>query len=74
MEIYFSIIQRKVLSPDDFEDLDDVERRLLDFEDRYNATAVPFKWRYTTVDLHRHLERLDHHDRTRQPAWPPTNL
>ncbi|MDV7087938.1 IS630 family transposase [Rhodococcus opacus] len=68
VEIYFSIIQRKVLSPNDFEDLDDVERRLLDFEDRYNATAVPFKWRYTTADLHRHLERLDHHDRTRQAA------
>ncbi|MDH6293318.1 hypothetical protein [Rhodococcus opacus] len=51
--MYFSIIQRKVLSPNDFEDLDAVERRLLDFEDRYNTTAVPFKWRYTTTDLHR---------------------
>ncbi|MFC9359873.1 hypothetical protein ACFTZB_25310 [Rhodococcus sp. NPDC057014] len=68
VEIYFSIIQRKVLSPNDFEDLDAVERRLLDFEDRYNATAVPFTWRYTTADLHRRLERLDHHDRTRQTA------
>ncbi|WP_257226574.1 IS630 family transposase [Rhodococcus opacus] len=68
VEIYFSIIQRKVLLPNDFEDLDAVERRLLAFEDRYNATAVPFKWRYTTADLHRLLERLDHHDRTRQAA------
>ncbi|OUS92891.1 IS630 family transposase [Rhodococcus sp. NCIMB 12038] len=68
VEIFFSIIQRKVLSPNNFEDLDAVERRLLAFEDRYNATAVPFKWRYTTTDLHRHLERLDHHDRTLQAA------
>lgn len=53
------------MSPNDFEDLDVVERRLLDFGDRYNATAVPFKWRYTTTDLHRHL---DHYDRTRPAA------
>ncbi|WP_236580892.1 transposase [Rhodococcus sp. T7] len=68
VEIYFSIIQRKVLSPNDFEEVDAVERRLREFEDRYNATAVPFKWRYTTADLHRHLERLDHHDRNREAA------
>ncbi len=34
VEIYFSIIQRKVLSPNDFKDLDAVERRLLAFEER----------------------------------------
>ncbi|MFD9670264.1 IS630 family transposase [Rhodococcus sp. NPDC059968] len=68
VEIFFSIVQRKVVSPNDFEDLDAVEQRLLSFEERYNATAVPFKWRYTTTDLHRHLERLDHHDRTLQAA------
>lgn len=68
VEIYFSIIQRKVLSPNDFEDLDAVELRLLAFEDRYNATAAPFKWRYTATDLRRHLERLDHHDRVLQAA------
>ena len=68
VEIFFSIVQRKVLSPNDFEELDAVERRLLAFEERYNATSVPFKWRYTTTDLHRHLERLDLHDRTLQAA------
>ena len=68
VEIYFSIIQRKVLSPNDFEDLDAVERRLLAFEERYNVTAAPFKWRYTTADLRQHLERLDHHDRNLQAA------
>ena len=48
VEIYFSIIQRKVLSP--------------------NATAIPFKWKYTTTDLQRHLERLDQHERALQTA------
>src|SRR5690625_1012707 len=68
VEIYFSIIQRKVLSPNDFSDLTAVEQRLLAFEDRYNATAIPFKWKYTTADLNRHLERLDQHERTTHAA------
>ena len=68
VEIYFSIIQRKVLSPNDFADLTAVERRLLEFEDRYNATAIPFKWKYTTADLDRHLQRLDQHERAIQVA------
>ncbi|MFD6063821.1 hypothetical protein [Rhodococcus wratislaviensis] len=57
-----------MLSPNDFEDLAAVERRLLAFEERYDATAAPFKWRHTTTNLHPHLERLDHHDRTLQAA------
>jgi hypothetical protein len=42
IEIYFSIVQRKVLSPNDFPDLRAVEQRLLAFETLYNDTAVPF--------------------------------
>jgi transposase len=68
VEIYFSIVQRKVLSPNDFTDLTAVEKRLLAFEDRYNATAIPFKWKYTTNDLNRHLERLDQHEHTANAA------
>ena len=68
VEIYFSIIQRKVLSPNDFADLIAVEQRLLAFEDRYNATAIPFKWKYTTTDLNRHLERIDQHERISHAA------
>ena len=51
VEIFFSIVQRKVVSPNDFTDLDQVEDRLAAFEDRYNATARPFKWKFTTSDL-----------------------
>ncbi len=58
IEIYFSIIQRKVLTPNDFPDLAAVEARLLAFEMRYNDTAVPFKWRFTRADLHDRLAQL----------------
>ena len=66
IEIFFSIIQRKVLSPNDFIDTDVITRRLADFETRYNQTAKPFKWKFTTTDLNDFLQRLDHH--TDQPA------
>jgi hypothetical protein len=58
VEIYFSVVQRKVLTPNDFKDLADVEARLQAFERRYEATATPFKWKYTRSDLAKLLERL----------------
>jgi hypothetical protein len=61
IEIYFSVIQRKVLTPNDFTDLAEVERRLLGFQHRYQQTAVPFDWRFTRADLDRLLRRLDEH-------------
>jgi hypothetical protein len=61
IEIFFSIVQRKVVSPNDFTDLDEVRDRLRAFEDRYNATAQPFQWRFTTSDLDDLLARLDRH-------------
>ena len=73
IEIYFSIIQRKVLSPNDFTDLNLVVERLSAFATRYNQTARPFKWKFTTTDLDDLLTRLDaykpeqHHD-TAQPC------
>ena len=65
VEIYFSIVQRKVLSPNDFTDLDAITDQLSAFETRYNQTARPFKWKFTTTDLDDLLTRLD-----RQPAQP----
>jgi hypothetical protein len=60
--IYFSIVQRKVLTPNNFLDLAEVEQRLLGFQRRYEQTAVPFDWRFTRVDLDRLLRRLDETD------------
>lgn len=59
VEIYFSVVQRKVVSPNDFPDLAQVGDRLRAFEDRYNATAQPFQWKFTTSDLDDLLTRLD---------------
>ena len=61
-EIYFSIVQRKVLSPNDFTDLADVEQRLAAFEQRYNQRARPFKWKFTHADLADLLARIEHHE------------
>jgi len=68
VEIYFSVIQRNVLSPNDFRDLLEVERRLLAFQRRYEQTAVPFDWRYTRTDLDRLLQRLAEHESPTQAA------
>jgi len=64
IEVFFSIVQRKVVTPNDFTDLDQVRDRLRGFEDRYNATAQPFQWRFTTSDLDDLLARLDRHTLT----------
>ncbi len=72
IEIYFSIVQRKALAPNDFTKLDEVIDRLNHFEARYNQTAAPFKWKFTTTDLDDLLNRLDNHTPESQhdPAQP----
>lgn len=64
VEIYFSIVQRKVLTPDHFPGLGALASRLYDFEDHYNEKAEPFDWKFTKTDLYRFLKRL---------GPPPTN-
>lgn len=59
IEIYFSIIQRKVLTPNDFSDLASVERRLLDFQVYYQQIARPFKWKFTKKDLREILDKIE---------------
>lgn len=63
VEVYFSVIQRKLLTPDDFEGLDELAAQILAFEKHYNATARPFDWRFTRTDLSQLLARIRHHDR-----------
>ena len=53
IEIYFSIIQRKALTPNDFSCLAQVEDRLLRFQEYYESMATPFDWRFTRDDLAR---------------------
>ena len=61
IEIVFSVIQRKVIKPAEFADPAALQTRLERFEDRYNDTARPFDWRFTSSDLTAMLERVDAH-------------
>ena len=58
VEIYFSIVQRKALQPNDFASLEDLEQRLLGFQRRYEEVAQPFRWRFTRSDLQTLLRKL----------------
>lgn len=58
IEIYFSILQRKVLTPNDFPSLEELAERLLAFEQHYEIIAKPFEWRFTRQDLTRLLQKL----------------
>jgi DDE superfamily endonuclease len=72
IEIYFSILQRKVLTPNDLTDLDALAERVLTFQARYNATATPFNWKFTRADLDRLLDRIAVHETA--PAASPSMI
>ena len=57
IEIYFSILQRKALTPADFSSQDAVADRILGFQQHYQSVARPFEWRFTRQDLTRLLSR-----------------
>ena len=61
VEIYFSIIQRKVLTPNDFATLDAVRVRLALYAELSNRTPRPFKWKFTRQDLLNWLKRAKPH-------------
>ena len=63
VEIYFSILQQKVLTPNDFPSLATVAERLAQFERHYEKVAQPFEWRFTRRNLNDWLEKLPNHDR-----------
>jgi len=58
IEIYFSIIQRKVLNPNSFYSLEEVENRLIQFQKCYEEIAKPFEWKFTRNDLSNLLEKF----------------
>jgi hypothetical protein len=58
VEIYFSVIQRKVLTPNDFSGLAEVANRLLAFQTYYEQIAKPFEWKYTRADLHELMQKI----------------
>lgn len=58
VEIYFSILQRKVLTPNDCATLAEIEARLTAFAAAYTGRASPFDWRFTRQDLARRLRDI----------------
>lgn len=58
IEIYFSIVPRKVLTPNDFTSLAEVEERWLGFQARYEQIATPFQEKFKRQDLERLMSKL----------------
>jgi len=61
IEIYFAIVQKKALTPNDFPHLQAVEKRLLDFQIRYQEVARPFSWKFTRKDLKERIKLVSDH-------------
>lgn len=61
VEIYFSIVQRKVLTPNDFASLEEVQERLRLYEELSNQEPCPFEWKFDRVKLAEYLQRLEAH-------------
>jgi len=59
IEIYFSIVQRKVLTPNDFDSLAQLQARLLAFQTHYERSAAPFQWTFTRKDLQALLAKIE---------------
>jgi len=58
IEIYFSIVQRKALTPNDFQSLTELEQRLMNFQTYYEQIAKPFEWKFTRRDLNALLNKI----------------
>lgn len=61
IEIYFSIVQRKALTPNDNCTLQDLARRIILFQQRFEEIAKPFEWKFTRHDLTQLMGKLLQH-------------
>ena len=68
IEIYFSIVQRKALTPNDFGSLPELARHLMDFGQHYRNIARPFQWTFTRQNLDRVLDKIADREPQRQLA------
>jgi hypothetical protein len=58
VEVYFSVIQRKVLTPNDFALLDELQDRLHRLHEHYEQVARPFEWKFSRARLEALLLKL----------------
>jgi hypothetical protein len=68
IEIYFSIVQGKVLTPKDFQNRNELADDLLCFQTYYEEVAKPFQWKFTRRDLDRVLAKLEDSSKNRVAA------
>jgi hypothetical protein len=59
IDIYFSIIQRKVLTPNDFADLEAIRLRLALYEELSNQNPTPFQWKFNRAKLTAWLAKIE---------------
>jgi hypothetical protein len=70
VEIYFSLLQRKVLTPNDSTDLQELELRIKLYEELTNAHPKPFDWKFTRYDLFDLLQRIARREAATRTATP----
>src|SRR3984893_6547447 len=63
IEVYFSIVQRKLLTPNNFHSRAELKDHLLRFQDHYCAAARPFQWKFTREDLQTLLSKIQMHEK-----------
>ena len=80
VEIYFSIIQRKVLTPNDFADLEALRLRLTLYEEVSNRSPRPFAWKFDRAKLVELMAKIEAHEKllaqaqrkdTQKETWQP---
>ena len=59
VELYFSIIHRKVLPPNDFADLEALRLRLALYEELANQNPTPFQWKVDRANLTALLAKIE---------------
>jgi hypothetical protein len=59
VEIFISIVQRKVLTPTVADSLEEWGARTLAFEDGYRRQPQPVRWKFTRQEFDRRLQELE---------------
>src|SRR4051794_26229480 len=70
VEVYFSMLQRKVLTPNDSADLQELELRIRLYEELTNKQPKPFEWAFTKYDLFDLLQRLARREAAGKASTP----
>ena len=72
VEVYFALLQRKVLTPNDSTDLQELEWRIKLYEELTNEQPRPFAWKFTKYDLFELLQRLASKEAAARATSPGT--